>query len=66
MNKYNLSPSEAFPYLGQKIAYNNSNCPEVYQNLNKARRRLEMIARVLTKTGAMVRARGLMYKTVDK
>ena len=36
----------------------------VYHNLNKAQRRWGMITGVLAKTGAMVRARGLMYKVV--
>ena len=53
-----LSPTEAFPYLKSKIAYNNSNWTEVYQKLRKAQRRWGMIARVLVKTGGTVRSRG--------
>ena len=34
-----LTPSYAFPYLRRTIAFNNSNFPEVYHNLNKAQRR---------------------------
>ena len=61
-----LPPPEALPYLGQMIAYNNSNWSSVYQNPKKAQRRWVMITKVLSKTGAMVRARGMMYKAVDQ
>ena len=39
INAETLPPSEAFPYLGRTITYNNSNWEAVYQNLRKARRR---------------------------
>ena len=61
-----MSLSKAFPYLGPKIAYNNRDWPEVYQNLRNARRRWEVIARVLEKTGYMVRAWRIMYKLVEQ
>ena len=46
------------------IDYNNSDWPAVYQNLKKARMRWGIITRVLAETGAMVQARGIMYKAV--
>ena len=36
----------------------------VYQNLRKARMRWGVISRLMVKTGAAVRARGMMYKAV--
>ena len=62
----NLPPSEAFPYLGRTITYNNSDWEAVYLNLCKARRRWVMIARVLERKGSTVRAQGEMYKAVDQ
>ena len=59
-----LPPLEVFPYFGRTIAFTNSNWPVVYQNLRKAQRRWGMIARVLVKTGATVRAHWMMYKAV--
>ena len=50
----------------ERLIYNNSDWPAVYQNLNKARRQWGVIARVLAKTGSMVRARGMMYKAVGQ
>ena len=64
INEEVLPPSQKFPYLGWTIAYNNSNWPEVYQNLRKARQRWEMIVRVLVNTVATVQAQGMMYKVV--
>ena len=61
-----IRESSLLDNLGRKIAYNNSNWAVVYQNLRKARSWWGMIARVLAKTVAMVRARGIMYKVVDK
>ena len=66
INAETLPLLEAFPYLGRKIAYNNSDWTAVYQNLEKARRRWGMIARVMVKTGAIVRAQGIMYKSVTQ
>ena len=39
INANTLPILEAFPYLGRTIAYNNSDWPEVFQNLKKARSR---------------------------
>ena len=64
INAETLPPSEAFPYLRRKIAYNNSNWEAVYLNMRKAWRRWGMVVRVLEKTGATVRTRGAMYKAV--
>ena len=38
----------------------------MYQNLRKEQRRWRMIARVLAKTGEIVRSRGMMYKAVSQ
>ena len=59
-----VPPSEAFPYLGRMIAYNNSDWAEVYLNLRKSWRRWGMVARVIKRTGAIVRARRSVYKAV--
>ena len=56
INKETLPPSEAFPYLGWKIAYNNSDWVAVYLNLRTSWRRWGMIVRVLERTGATVRS----------
>ena len=53
-----------FAYLGWTIAYNNSDWVAVYLNLQQSRRRWDMIARVLERMGATVRAQGDMYKSV--
>ena len=58
INTEDLPLLEAFPYVGRKNAYNNSNWLELYQNLRKARRRCGMIERVMEKTVATVQARG--------
>ena len=50
--------------MGRTISYNNSDWVAVYLNLSKARRRWGIIARVLERTGATVRAWGEMYKVV--
>ena len=64
INAETLPSSEDFPYLGRKIAYNNSNWAAVYQNLRKARRRWGMVERVMERTGAPVQTWGYMYKAV--
>ena len=61
-----LSLSEAFPYLGRKIAYKNSDWLALFQNLKKLRRGWGMIERVLTKTGSTMWDRGMMYKAVEQ
>ena len=65
INADTLPPSEAFPYLGRKIAYNKIDWAAVYLNLRKARRRWGMLLRVLERTGATVREQGAMYKAVE-
>ena len=64
INAKTLPPSEAFPYLGRMISYNNSDWAVVYLNLRKAWRWWGMIERILERTGATVRSRGAMYKAV--
>ena len=56
--------TKAFPYLGRTITFNNNNWEEVYLNLHKYRRRWGVIARVMYRKGATVRARVAMYKSV--
>ena len=60
----NLPLSEEFPYLGQTIAYNNSDWAAVYLNLRKARRWWGMIVRVLERTIEMMWDRGAMKNAV--
>ena len=66
INAETLLPSEAFPYLGWKISYNNRNWAAIYLNLRKSRRRWGMIASVLQRKGATVRDRGSMYTAVEQ
>ena len=63
-NADTLPLSDAFPYLGRTITYNNSDWAVVYLNLRKSQRRWGMIARVLEITGATVWARVAMYEAV--
>ena len=58
INAENLTPLEAFPYLGRTIIYSNSDWEAVYLDLHKAWRRWGMIARVIEREGATVRAQG--------
>ena len=62
INVETLPLSDTLPYLGRIIAYNNINWSTVYKNL----RRWGMLARVLENTGAIVQARGAMYKAVEQ
>ena len=64
INTETLPPSEAFPYLGQTIAYNSRDWAAVYLNLRKYWRWWAMIVRVIERTGATVRSRGAMHKAV--
>ena len=60
INTEALPPSEAFPYLGRTIDYNNSGCPAVYQNLKKEQMWWGVTTRVLVKMGATVWACGMI------
>ena len=64
VNSEPLEPATAFPYLGRTVAYNNSNWAALYHNLWKARRRWGVVGKVVTKTGATVRAQGILYKSI--
>ena len=64
INADTLPPSEAFPYLGRTITYNNRYWVTVYLDLRKARWRWGTIARVLESKGETVRDWGEMYKAV--
>ena len=62
--RVNLEPLEtttAFPYLGHRVAFNNS---DWVVNLRKAQGRWGMVVKVPTKTIATVRARLMIYKAV--
>ena len=61
-----LKSQKDFTYIGQTIAYNNSNWAAVYQNLRKAWRRWVMVARLLLSMGATVRSLVMMYKLVSQ
>ena len=63
----NVDPLEKavdFPYLGRTFTYNNSNWEALYQNPHKSRRLWGVVGKVVTKTGAMVRLQGILYKTI--
>ena len=59
-----MEPVATFPYLGGTVAYKNSAWVALYQNLWMAWRRWEIVGKVVTKTGEMVRSRGMLYKEV--
>ena len=52
----------ASPHLVLQVAFNNINWEALYFNLSKAQWQWGMVTNVLTNTGAMVRAREMMYK----
>ena len=64
VNTEPLEPVDDLPYLGHTITYNNSNWADVYHNLRNSWQHWEVISKVLTKTGVMVRACGILYKAV--
>ena len=59
-----LEPVDAFPYLSRTIEYKNYDWADVYHSLQKSQRRWEVISKVMVNTGEMVRACGMLYKTV--
>ena len=59
-----IEPAAAFTYLVRAIVYNNTDWAAVYHNLWKAQQCRGKISKVLMKTGATVRARGMLYKAV--
>ena len=59
-----LDPVADFMYLGHTDAYNNSDWVDLYQNLWKSRRHWEMVEKVVSNTGSMVWAWGILYKAV--
>ena len=64
MNADPLGPAAAFPYLVQIFAFNNSYWASLYQNLRKAQRCWGVVAKLLTKTGATVQLREMLYRVV--
>ena len=59
-NAESLEPAATYPYLGRIVDYTNSNWEDLYHNLRKAQRRWGMAAKMATKTGATVQARGML------
>ena len=56
--KVNMNPlksTAAFPYLGMKVTYNNSDRAALYNNLRKAEQRWDMVAKVLRQTGEHIK-----------
>ena len=64
MNSEALDTVADFPYLYCTVAYNNSTCADLSQNLRKAQRWWEMVENAVTKTEAIVRAWIMLYKSV--
>ena len=65
--RVNLNPlkaTTAFPCLGRTITYNNSDWVALCSNLCKSKRRWGVVEKVLSKTGAPIKVRAMMYKTV--
>ena len=61
-----LDPVVVFPYLGHMFSYNNRDWATLHHNLHKARRQWEMVEKVVPKTGEMVWASVMLYKSVVK
>ena len=67
--RVNLEPLEStadLPYLGFTVTFKSSNWAALKRNIRKAQRRWGMVAKLTTKTGAMVRAHAMMYKAVEQ
>ena len=64
MNSDPLEWVTAFLYLRRMVEYNNSDWVALYHNMWKARRRWEIVGEVVSNTGSVVRARGMLYKEV--
>ena len=65
--RVNLDPLKttvAFSYLGRMVAFNNSKWGAPYVNLRKYLWQWRVVSKVLTNTGATVRARSMIYKLV--
>ena len=59
-----LEEKTEFPYLGRTVMYNNNDWEALYINLRKAQRRWGMVAKVLGKTGVLIKVQEMMYKAV--
>ena len=64
VNSEPLEMDMAFPYLGHKVSYNNSNWAALYHNLWKARQWWGMVGKVGKKTGAAVWLQEGFYKEI--
>ena len=65
--RVNPNPLEAttvFPYLVRTFTYNNSYWAALYSNLRKTQKKWGMVAKVLGKTGALIKARENIYKAL--
>ena len=65
--RVNLDPLDtktAFPYLGRNLTFNNRYWAAPYINLRKAQRPWWMMAKILEKTGAPVKAHVIVYNVV--
>ena len=49
-------------YLGCTVTYNYHDCMSMYRNLQKLQQRWVIVGKVMSKTGMIVRAQGMMYK----
>ena len=66
VNAEPLEPTADLPYLGRTVAFKNSDWAALYHNLRKSRRRWEVAAKVLTRTGVTVWGRVMLYKAEVK
>ena len=64
VNEELLEPFTAFPHLGHRVAYNNSESAVLYQNFWKSWRWWGVLGKVVTKMGKTVQARGMFYKEI--
>ena len=64
VNSDTRGTAASLPYLGRTVAYNNSDWEALYQNIKKARRQWLMVAKVLTKAGAVLRSSSIVYKAL--
>ena len=70
----NTEPLEldvVIPYLGFKVAYNNRDWVDLYQNIRKARQQWWMVGKVVKKAGATARTHGelnlvLLYRSKSR
>ena len=64
VNLNSLESTTFSPYLGRTIMYNNSDWEALYINLRKYQRRWGIVANVMGKTGAPIKACTMISKVV--